>query len=139
MLCLKNVKLLYTTERNLSIDESLHLWKCCPSWMQYISLKAAQSRIKLYDMCKSRSGYLWNFFFKTAKDTQYNTIAVKKQLKTVVCAISLVQPLQEKGMRSGWTIIITVQNLPVFLKIKIQTALALNELVGKMFQNHLVK
>ncbi|KAJ2941430.1 hypothetical protein O0L34_g3642 [Tuta absoluta] len=48
---------LYTPSRELSLEESLLLWKGRLSWVQCIS-KAARFGIKSYELCEAESGYL---------------------------------------------------------------------------------
>ncbi|CAB3262184.1 unnamed protein product [Arctia plantaginis] len=50
---------LYLPEQNVAIDESLLLWKGRLSFSQRISTKRAREGIKSYELCESRTGYLW--------------------------------------------------------------------------------
>lgn len=50
---------LYTLEQNVAIDESLLLWKGRLSFSQKIATKRARVGIKSYELCESRTGYLW--------------------------------------------------------------------------------
>ena len=43
-----------TPDRDVTIDESLLLFKGCLSWMQYIPLKRARFGIKSYTLCERK-------------------------------------------------------------------------------------
>ncbi|KAL0868131.1 hypothetical protein ABMA27_008755 [Loxostege sticticalis] len=58
---------LYLPEQCIAIDESLLLWKGRLSFAQLISNKAASVGIKSYELCESRTGYLWKMIFYTGK------------------------------------------------------------------------
>ncbi|XP_064641303.1 piggyBac transposable element-derived protein 4-like [Lineus longissimus] len=47
------------------------LWKGRLSWKQYIPSKRARYEIKSFEICESSSGYIWDFFVYTGKDTEY--------------------------------------------------------------------
>jgi hypothetical protein len=49
---------LFLPGQNISVDESLTLWKGRLSFKQYLPLKAAKFGIKTYELCESSSGYL---------------------------------------------------------------------------------
>ncbi|KAK9730373.1 Transposase IS4 [Popillia japonica] len=51
----------YTPERDITIDESLLLYKGRLGWVQYIPLKGARFGIKSSMLCESKSGYLWGY------------------------------------------------------------------------------
>lgn len=61
----------YTPERDLSVDESLLLFKGRLSWKQYIPTKRARFGLKLYNLCESSSGYVINFMIYTGEKTIY--------------------------------------------------------------------
>jgi hypothetical protein len=58
-----------TPERDVTIDESLMLYKGRLGWIQYIPLKRARFGIKSYMLCESKSGYIWSFIIYTGKGT----------------------------------------------------------------------
>ena len=58
---------IYIPEKNVSVDESLLLWKGRFLFKQYIPSKRARFRIKFYELCESSSGYLWNFVMHCGK------------------------------------------------------------------------
>jgi hypothetical protein len=60
---------LYLPQQDVSVDESLILWKSCLSFKQYLPLKSSQFAIKTSELCESNSGYLWSFRVYTGKDT----------------------------------------------------------------------
>jgi hypothetical protein len=60
---------LYLPNKDISIDESLTLWKGRLSFKQYVPLKASKFGIKTYELCDSTTGYLWSFLVYTGKKT----------------------------------------------------------------------
>ena len=59
---------LYIPERDISIDESLLLWKGRLSWKQYIPNKRARFGLKSFVLCESSTGYIWNGKLYTGKE-----------------------------------------------------------------------
>lgn len=59
----------YTPRRELSIDESLLLWKGHLSWIQCIRTKAARFGIKTYELCEAITGYVLKVIIYTGKST----------------------------------------------------------------------
>jgi hypothetical protein len=51
----------YTPECEVSVDQSLMMWKAQLSWKAYIPSKRARFRIKSFELCEAKSGYVWNF------------------------------------------------------------------------------
>lgn len=62
----------YTPRRELSIDESLLLWKGRLSWIQCIRSKAARFGIKTYELCEAITGYVLKIIVYTGKSTPGN-------------------------------------------------------------------
>jgi DNA-directed RNA polymerase subunit RPC12/RpoP len=56
----------YTPERDVSVDESLMMWKV------YIPSKCARCGIKSFELCEAKSGYVWNFMIYTGQDTAFD-------------------------------------------------------------------
>jgi hypothetical protein len=50
-----------TPEQNICVDESLLLWKGRLGWIQYIPSKRSRFGMKIYKLCESSTGYVWNF------------------------------------------------------------------------------
>jgi len=46
----------------------LTLWEGCLSIRQYLPLKASKFGIKTFELCESRTGYLWCFLVYTGKN-----------------------------------------------------------------------
>ncbi|XP_065664603.1 piggyBac transposable element-derived protein 4-like [Hydra vulgaris] len=61
-------KTLYIPNKNISIDESLLLWKGHLSWKQYFPSKRSRFGIKSFALCESATGYIWNCFLYTGKE-----------------------------------------------------------------------
>ena len=61
---------LYTPERDISIDESLMLYKGRLGWVQYIPMKRSRFGVKYYMLCESATGYVWKFMIYVGKGIQ---------------------------------------------------------------------
>ena len=59
-------KSIYIPEEHISIDEELLLWKGKLVFKQYIPLKRARFRIKMFSLCET-TDYLWNSFVYLCK------------------------------------------------------------------------
>lgn len=62
----------YIPEENISMDESLLLWKGRLSWKRYIPLKRARFGMETYILAEAESGYVWDVLPYTGKNTQYD-------------------------------------------------------------------
>jgi hypothetical protein len=60
----------YTPECDVSVDESLMMWKGCLSWKVHIPSKCVRFGIKLFQLCEAKSGYVWNFIY-SGQDTVF--------------------------------------------------------------------
>jgi hypothetical protein len=88
--------------QNISVDESLTLWKGRLSFKQYMPLKAAKFGIKTYELCEANSGYLWSLVVYTGKDAHFQSSLVTQEMnKTTAIVLYLVKPLLEKGSLAG--------------------------------------
>lgn len=56
-----------TPERDITVDESLLMFKGRLSWKQFIPLKRARFGIKSYLLCESKSGYVWDLSIYTGR------------------------------------------------------------------------
>lgn len=86
-------------ERDVSVDESLLLFKGRLSWKQYMPLKRARFGIKSFLLCESSSGYIWNSVIYTGKET--NIEISSEEAATFGMAtkvvLKLLEPLLDKG------------------------------------------
>ncbi|GFS91071.1 piggyBac transposable element-derived protein 4 [Trichonephila clavipes] len=64
-------KSVYVPKPDISVDESLIAYKGRLSWKQYIPQKRARFGIKLFQLCESESGYIWNSLIYTGKGTAF--------------------------------------------------------------------
>ena len=87
----------YIPEDHVSIDESLMLWKGRLSWKQYIPSKRARYGIKSYEICESSSGYIWDFFVYTGKNTVYNSAYDNEGSVGAKAILTLAHNLLDKG------------------------------------------
>ncbi|GFT11542.1 piggyBac transposable element-derived protein 4 [Trichonephila clavipes] len=87
-----------TPDRDVTIDESLMLFKERLGWKQYMPLKRSRLGIKSYMLCESKSGYVWSLIIYTRKDTlfdeKYKHIYMCMSLQVVM---TLMEPLLNKG------------------------------------------
>jgi hypothetical protein len=87
---------LYTPLRDITIDESLLLFKGRLGWRQFMPLKRARFGIKMFILCESRSGYVWSSIIYTGKgtiiDREYAHMPVSSQV-----VMTLMKPLLGKG------------------------------------------
>ena len=86
----------YIPNQKISIDESLLEWKGNLSWVQYIPAKRKRFGMKIFELCESSTGYIWNFFVHAGSDTTY----MEKYMDLPVTSrivFSLMDPLLGKG------------------------------------------
>ena len=87
---------MYTMERDVTIDESLMLYKGKLGWIQYIPLKQARFGIKFYLLFESKSGYVYDMIIYTGKETKinkrYENLPISFQI-----VMTLLKPLLGKG------------------------------------------
>ncbi|XP_054918033.2 piggyBac transposable element-derived protein 4-like [Dermacentor andersoni] len=96
---LKNYRSAYVPERDISIDESLMLYKGRLGWVQYIPLKRARFGLKFFMLCEASSGYVWDVIIYTGKGTNLGTPAnvdPTSPMGTKV-VMKLLEPLLGKG------------------------------------------
>jgi hypothetical protein len=55
---------LYLPNRDISIEESLMLWKGPLSFKQYLPLKASKFGIETCELCDAITGYLWSLYMQ---------------------------------------------------------------------------
>ncbi|XP_068122252.1 piggyBac transposable element-derived protein 4-like [Hyperolius riggenbachi] len=86
----------YVPERDVSVDESLMVYKGRLAWKQYISSKRARFGIKSFVLCESNSGYIWNAIIYTGKGTQFDPSYSQFGLASA-SVLSLISPLLGQG------------------------------------------
>lgn len=92
----KKFSKLYTPDRDISIDESLMLFKGRLGWKQYIPLKRARFGIKSYILSESKTGYIWSFIIYTGKGTKFAP-AFENELVSTRIVLTLIEPLLDQG------------------------------------------
>lgn len=85
----------YGLSQNISIDESLTLWKGRLNFKQYLPLKAAKFGIKSFELCESSSGFTWSFIVYTGKGMIFENPDISTKSSAIV--LSLMEPLLGKG------------------------------------------
>ncbi|RVE54733.1 hypothetical protein evm_000500 [Chilo suppressalis] len=103
----KKFKSLYVLEQNIAIDESLLLWKGRLSFAQKIATKRARVGIKTYELCESRTGYLWRMEVYTGKGHAHvvqdgepeerGQESDEPESATAQIVLNLTRPLFDKG------------------------------------------
>ncbi|XP_047036366.1 piggyBac transposable element-derived protein 4-like [Helicoverpa zea] len=88
---------MYTPAQNLALDESLLMWKGWLEICQLIPNKAANRGIKTYEICESRTGYLWRFEIHAHKRSQPQHYESPLDASTPAIVLKLVQGLEHKG------------------------------------------
>ncbi|GFX65927.1 piggyBac transposable element-derived protein 4 [Trichonephila clavipes] len=85
-----------TPDRDVTIDESLMLFKGRLGWKQYMPLKRSRFGIKSYMLCESKSGYVWSLIIHTGKGTLFDE-KYKHMCMSSQVVITLMEPLLNKG------------------------------------------
>lgn len=92
----KKCSSLYIPERDVTLDESLMLYKGRLSWRQYLPLKRARFGVKYFCLCESKSGYLFSSIIYTGKGTiispQFQNLSISSQI-----VMALMEPLLNMG------------------------------------------
>ncbi|GFX69365.1 piggyBac transposable element-derived protein 4 [Trichonephila clavipes] len=89
-------KSVYVPKPDISVDESLIAYKGRLSWKQYIPQKRARFGIKLFQLCESESGYIWNSLIYTGQGTAFNENYNDYGLSTK-SVLTLIHELKGKG------------------------------------------
>ena len=61
----------YDVQQDVSVDESLLLWKGRLIFRQYLPLKRARFGIKIYKLCESATGYTYRYYVYVGKDDSF--------------------------------------------------------------------
>lgn len=96
LMLLKNYQKVYILERDVSVDESLLLFKGRLGWKQYIPSKRARFGVKFFVLCESSSGYVSNFIIYTGKNTKYLP-QYEKYGVGIKSVLTLLDSLLDKG------------------------------------------
>lgn len=86
----------YVPEQDISIDESLLLYKGRLFFKQYIPNKRSKFGIKSYELCESRSGYTWKYSLYTGQD---RTLLVGMHGSSYCIVMKLLDGLLHLGHR----------------------------------------
>ncbi|GFW12656.1 piggyBac transposable element-derived protein 4 [Trichonephila clavipes] len=85
-----------TPDRDVTIDESLMIFKGRLGWKQYKPLKRSRFGIKSYMLCESKSGYVWSLIIYTGKGTLFDE-KYKHMCMSSQVVMTLMEPLLNKG------------------------------------------
>ncbi|GBO11269.1 PiggyBac transposable element-derived protein 4 [Araneus ventricosus] len=83
----------YIPKQEISIDESLIGYKGRLGWKQYIPTKRSRFGVKLFQLCESESGYIWNSIIYTGQGTTFHEdygVSTKS-------VMTLIHELKNKG------------------------------------------
>ena len=83
-------------ERDVTIDESLMLYKGRLGWIQYIPSKRARFGIKFYLLCESKSDYVYDMIIYTGKGKRMNKKYEHLPIFSLI-VMTLLEPLLGKG------------------------------------------
>ncbi|GFY23758.1 piggyBac transposable element-derived protein 4 [Trichonephila clavipes] len=83
-------------DRDVTIDESLMLFKGRLGRKQYMPLKRSRFGIKSYMLCESKSGYVWSLIIYTGKGTLFDE-KYKHMCMSSQVVMTLMEPLLNKG------------------------------------------
>jgi hypothetical protein len=89
---------IYIPEEKIAIDESLLLYKGKLGMKQYIPMKRSRFGIKLYQLCESGTGYIWNSMVHTGPD-----MILENSLDNLTSS-RIVLTLAKKLLEKGYTI-----------------------------------
>ncbi|XP_045507967.1 piggyBac transposable element-derived protein 4-like isoform X1 [Colias croceus] len=90
---------LYNLNQDIAIDESLTLYKGRLSWAQAIRSKAARFGIKSFELCESKTGYMYRFDIYTGKNSERSNVALSVDLagKSTQVVLDLLKGLDRRG------------------------------------------
>ncbi|GBN69954.1 PiggyBac transposable element-derived protein 4 [Araneus ventricosus] len=86
----------YIPKQYISIDESLIGYKGRLGWKQYIPTKRSRFGVKLFQLCESESGYIWNSIIYTGKGTTFHEDYEDYGVSTK-SVMTLIHELKNKG------------------------------------------
>ena len=104
----------YKPEKNISIDESLLLWRERLKCKQYIPLKRARFEIESFVLAESKTGYVWNLCIYTGKETRYVFVGNENIIKPSKVVLHLLEPLLNQDTVSALITIMHHQNCTIF-------------------------
>ncbi|CAH2008314.1 unnamed protein product [Acanthoscelides obtectus] len=81
-----------------SFNESLIGWKGRLAWKRFIPSKRKQFGIKMFALCESYSGYMYNYLVYTSADTEYKALYINEPFISRV-VLTLIHPLLDKEYR----------------------------------------
>jgi len=93
----KNFREVYIPEQNIAVDESLMLYKGRLHIKQHLPMKRARSGLKLYQLCESGSGYIWNSIIHTGRADQMELVESTDGLTSSRIVLTLMKHLLDLG------------------------------------------
>jgi len=93
----KNFRDVYIPGQNIAVDESLMLYKGRLRIKQYLPKKKARFGLKLYQLCESGSGYIWNSIVHTGRADQMELVESMDGLTSSRIVLTLVEHLLGLG------------------------------------------
>ncbi|XP_050675463.1 piggyBac transposable element-derived protein 4-like [Leptidea sinapis] len=86
---------LYSLSQNIALDENLTQWKGWLDFKQFIPTKASAVGIKSYELCDSRTGYLWRFEVHAGGESETNQELISGSIPNLV--LRLLRGLEHRG------------------------------------------
>jgi hypothetical protein len=95
----------YVPENQLSIDESLLLWKGRLGWKVYIPKKRSRFGMESFKLCEAKTGYVWNMLWYTGSETELKSeihgIDISHYTKPSKIVLTLAEQLLTRGYIIG--------------------------------------
>ncbi|XP_067121313.1 piggyBac transposable element-derived protein 4-like [Centruroides vittatus] len=94
---------IYRPERDISIDESLLMWKGSLTWRTHMPRKRTRMGVKSYLLCESSTGYVYDMLIYTGESTilsdKVKDLDLKGFNKTSRVVLTLMESRLDKGHR----------------------------------------
>jgi Transposase IS4 len=110
----------YNLEQNVSVDESLLLWKGHHGLQRYIPSKADRWGLKFYALAESRTGYIYRLLADEGSNTRITThFGMEPLQKPGKVVMTLMEPILGRGHLLGIDNFYT--DIPLFMLLKCQS------------------
>lgn len=96
----------YVPDRDVSVDESLLLWKGRLSWKMYIPKKRARFGMESYRLCEAKTGYVWNILIYTGKDTELSPEVQGRDISECTKPTRIVLTLADNLLKKGYRLVV---------------------------------
>ena len=100
----------YTPDQNICVDKSLPYWLGRLGWIQCIPSKQSRFGVKIYKLCESSTGCVWNFIVYMGEGTIYGQRHPGEQTSSTI-VLEVAHDLLDKSYPLYWTTDTPVQIL----------------------------